>query len=99
MASFLLGFMIAGILGGTFIYSCYSKREITEKRLRQNIGNLEHNLEMIKKESELRTEQMNKELIKTKEQNKKAFADLDVLMRDVASLKKQLSDCQQRLEE
>ncbi|MCP5046302.1 MAG: hypothetical protein GY940_03965 [bacterium] len=99
MASLLLGFMIAGLIGGSVVYSCYNKREMTEKRLRQNIGNLEHNVNMIRKESELRLEQLNKELVKTKEQNKKAFADMDVLMRDVTSLKKQLFDCQSRLEE
>ncbi len=99
MAGFLLGFLISGLIGGSLVYNCYSKREITEKRLRQNLANLEHNLEMVRKESTLRLEQMSKEMVKTKEQNKKAYADIDVLHRDLASLKNQLDDCRKRLEE
>jgi uncharacterized protein YneF (UPF0154 family) len=99
MAGFLLGFLIAGLIGGTFVYNCYNKREITERRLKQNCTNLEHNLQMIRKESELRVEGLNKELIKNKEHCRKAFADIDILHRDLASLRKQLDDCQSRLEE
>ncbi len=99
MAGLLLGFLIAGLIGGSFIYRCYEKRESTEKKLRQNVANLEHNVEMLRKESEIRIETMNKELIKTKEQNKKAFADNDLLQRDCMSLQKQLDDCRNRLEE
>jgi hypothetical protein len=99
MAGFLLGFLIAGLIGGSLVYNCYNKREITERRLKQNVTNLEHNLAMIRKESELRIEGLNKELIKTKEQSRKAYADIDLLHRDLTSLKKQLQDCQSRLEE
>ncbi len=99
MAGFLLGFLIAGLIGGSLIYNCYNKREITERRLKQNVTNLEHNLEMTRKESELRVEGLNKELIKSKEQSRKAYADIDLSHRDLNSLKKQLQDCQSRLEE
>ena len=99
MAGFLLGFLIAGLAGGSVVYNCYAKREITEKRLKQNVANLEHNLEMIRRESELRVEQLNKELIKAKEQNKKSYMDIDVLHKDLRSVKQQLEDCRQRLEE
>jgi len=99
MAGFLLGFLISGLVGGTLIYNCYNKRELTEKKLRQNIANLEHNLQMLKKETEVRVDVLNRELIKTKEQNKKAFSDIDVLHKDLTNLNKQLTDCRQRLEE
>ncbi len=99
MAGFLLGLLISGLVGGIVVYNCYSKREITEKKLRQNISNLEHNLNMIRKESEIRVDQLNKTLLKTKEQNKKAFSDIDILHKDLNSLTRQLSDCRQRLED
>jgi septal ring factor EnvC (AmiA/AmiB activator) len=99
MAGFMLGFLISALVGGILIYNCYAKREITEKRLKQNVANLEHNLEMIRRESGLRVEQLNKELIKTKEHNKKAFMDIDVLHKDLRSVAKQLEDCRSRLEE
>lgn len=99
MAGFLLGLLISGLAGGIVVYNCYSKREITEKKLRQNVANLEHNLNMIRKESEIRAEQLNKALLKTKEQNKKAFSDIDILHKDFSSLTKQLNDCRERLED
>lgn len=98
MAGLLLGFLIAGIIGGSFIYRCYEKREVTEKKLRQNVANLEHNLEMLRKETDILIDSLNKELIKTKEQNKKAFGDVDIMQRDCMSLQKQLDDCRNRLE-
>lgn len=98
MAGVLLGFLVAGIIGGFFVFECYDKREVTERKLRQNVSNLEHNLDVIRKESDTLIENLNKELIKTKEQNKKAFNDIDILQRDCMSLQKQLEDCRSRLE-
>jgi peptidoglycan hydrolase CwlO-like protein len=98
MSLFFLGFLIAGIIGGTIAYNCYTKRESTERTLRTNIHNLEYNLTMIKKESEVKVEQLNNELKKAKEENKRAISDIDMLSKDISSLKKQLAECHRRLQ-
>ncbi len=98
-SSFLLGFLIAALIGGTVAYNCYSKREIIERKLRQNIRNLEHNLAILKKESQLRVEQLDAEVQKYKEQNRKAYQDIDMQSKDINSLKRQLLDCHKKLQE
>jgi hypothetical protein len=71
MAAFLMGFLIAGLIGGTLLYKCYDKREIAEKKLRQKIANLEHNLEMIRRNSELQIERLKREPHRPRSKTKK----------------------------
>lgn len=99
MGSFLLGFVIALLGGISLWYHCWSKREITEKRLRQNIGNLEHNLELLKRESGIKIDQLTRELKKTKEENRRAMNDIDTLQRDLTSMIRELEDCRKKLQE
>jgi len=99
MGPFLLGFLVAALIGVTLVYNCYSKREITEKRLRQNIGNLEHNLDVIKKESGVKIDQLTRELKKTKEDHRRALTDIDTLQKDLTSMIRELEDCRHRLGE
>ncbi len=99
MQAFLLGILIAGLVGGTIAYNCYTKREAVERSLRVNIKNLEHNMAVIKKESEIKANQLDTEIARQKNQNKKAMADIDMLNRDNASLRDQLADCKKKIEE
>lgn len=99
MGSFLLGFVIATLIGVTLVYHCWSKREITEKRLRQNINTLEHNLEVIKRESEVKIDQLTRELKKTKEENRRAMSDIETFQRDLTSMIRELEDCRHKLGE
>ena len=99
MSAFLLGILIAGLVGGTIAYNCYTKREAVERSLRVNIQNLEHNITVVRKESELKLSQKENELNRAKEQNKKAMADIDMLTKDNDSLRHQLAECKKRLEE
>lgn len=99
MSAFLLGLLIAGIIGGTIAYQCYSKRELVERTLRTNIKNIEYNMQMLKKETSLKIEQLSVELKKTKESNRKAFDDLERLGTEKNYLTKQLAECQRRLAE
>lgn len=99
MGAFLLGFLLAGLVGVTLVYGCYNKREITERKLRQNLQNLEHNLAMIKKESELTIDQLEGELKKTKDENRKFSAKLEVVTNDFHSVREQLEACKRQLSE
>lgn len=99
MQAFLLGVLLAGLVGGTIAYNCYTKREAVERSLRTNITNLEHNIAVVKQEAEVKVNQMDTELARQKNQNKKAMADIDMLNRDNASLREQLADCKTKLEE
>ena len=99
MGPFLLGFLFSGLIGITLVYNCYSKRELTEKKLRQNIGNLEHNMEMLRKENELRVEQLTVDLKKSRDQHQKSISTIDIKQREINNLKEQLEECKQRLEE
>ncbi len=99
MAAFLLGFLLASLIGVTFIYNCYNKREMTEKKLRQNLGNLEHNLAMIQKESELKIDQLESEGRRLRDENKKLSSKVEILQKDFMSVKDQLDECKQRLAE
>jgi hypothetical protein len=99
MGPFLLGFLISGLIGITLVYNCYSKREITEKKLRQNINNLEHNMEMQRQEFELRIEQAHIDLKKCKEENKKSLTTIDIMQKKMNILTEQFEECKQRLEE
>ncbi len=95
----LLGAMIAGVICSVFIYNCYNKREVVEKRLRQNIDNLEHNLTVMRKESENRSEQLESELRKLREDYKKALNKTDILQKDLSNARDQLDECRRRLSE
>lgn len=99
MSSFLLGMMIAGIVGGSIAYNCYAKREVIEKTLRHSIQNLEYNITMVKKEAQLRLDQMDLELKKTKESSRKTFTDLEQLTAKYGLVKSELDECQRRLRE
>lgn len=99
MQAFLLGILIAGLVGGTIAYNCYTKREAVERSLRTNIKNLEHNIVVVKKEAEVKVNQMDTELARAKNQNKKAVADIDMLTKDNDSLRNQLADCKRKMEE
>lgn len=99
MQAFLLGVLLAGLVGGTIAYNCYTKREAVERSLRTNITNLEHNIAVVKQEAEVKVNQMDTELARQKNQNKKAMADIDMLNRDNTSLRDQLADCKRKLEE
>lgn len=99
MSAFLLGVLIAGLVGGTIAYNCYTKREAVERSLRVNIQNLEHNMIVVKKEAEVKLSQKDLELARAREQNKKAMADIDMLTKDNDSLRNQLADCKKKLEE
>jgi hypothetical protein len=99
MSAFLLGILIAGLIGGTIAYNCYTKREAIERSLRVNIQNLEHNISIVKKESELKLSQKEIELNRATDQNKKAMADIDMLTKDNDSLRNQLTECKRRLDE
>lgn len=99
MAGFFLGVLLAGLVGGTVAYNCFSKREIVERSLRTNIKNLEHNLAIVKKESQVKVEQLNIEIKKAKDNNNKAISDIDRLNKDINSLHAQLADCKKKLEE
>ncbi len=99
MGSFLLGFVIALLGGVSLWYHCWSKREITEKRLRQNIHNLEHNLDMLKKESSIKIDQLTRELKKSKEEYRRAMNDIDTLQKDLTSMIRELEDCRRKLQE
>jgi septal ring factor EnvC (AmiA/AmiB activator) len=99
MGPFLLGFLLAGLVGVTLVYGCYNKREITERKLRQNIQNLEHNVKMITKESEIAIEQLEVELKKTKDENRKCSAKLEVVTNDFHSVREQLEACKRQLAE
>ncbi len=99
MGPFLLGVLISGLIAITLVYNCYSKRELIERKLKQDINNLEHNLAVVRKESELRIEQLEAELKRARRENKKFIASIDVMQGEISSLKEQLQECQQRLEE
>lgn len=99
MSAFLLGILIAGLIGGTIAYNCFTKREAVERSLRVNIQNLEHNISVVRKESELKVSQKDNELNRARDQNKKAMADIDMLTKDNDSLRSQLAECKKRLEE
>jgi septin family protein len=96
---FLLGVLIAGLVAVTLVYNCYHKRELTERKLKQDISNLEHNLAVVRRESELRIEQLETELKRAGRENKKFIASIDVMQGEISSLREQLEECQQRLEE
>lgn len=99
MGAFLLGFLGAGLIGVTLVYGCYNKREITEKRLRQNIANLDHNLAMIKKESELKIDQLEGDLKRCRDENRKSLSKIEIMSQDLATVRDQLEDCKQKLAE
>jgi len=99
MGPFLLGFLIAAIIGLTLVYNCYSKREIVEKKMKQNIANLEHNLRILQKENELRIEQLTVELKKAKDENRKSMTTIEVLQRDLDKERKELAECKEQLED
>jgi hypothetical protein len=99
MAEFLLGVLISAVIGATLVYNCYNKRESTEKTLRQNVGNLEHNLAIMKKESEMLSDQLETELKRVKEENRKSLAKIELMGKDMVSLRGQLDECKQRLSE
>ncbi|MCP5103074.1 MAG: hypothetical protein GY950_06840 [bacterium] len=98
MAGFFLGVLLAGLVGGTVAYNCYTKREAVERSLRTNIKNLEHNLSIVKKETAVKVEQLNNEIKKAKDNNNKAINDIDMLNKDINSLHTQLADCKKKLE-
>lgn len=99
MGAFLLGFLIAGLIGITLVYGCYNKREITEKRLRQNIANLDHNLAMITKESELKIDQLETDLKRCRDENRKSIQKIEILHKDLTTVRDQLDECKQKLSE
>lgn len=99
MGPFLLGFMIAALVGITLVYNCYSKREMTEKELRQNTSSLEHNLGVLRKEFEIRIEQREADLKRAKEENKKSISTIELLQQKLTGTKEELEECKQRLEE
>ncbi|MCP4217399.1 MAG: hypothetical protein GY765_22340 [bacterium] len=99
MAAFFLGVLLGGLVFGTIAYNCYGKREIVERSLRGNIETLEYNIAVLRKESELKIETLEGNVIKAKEDNKKAVKDIDMLNKDITSLKKQLEQCKKELEE
>lgn len=99
MSLFLLGILISGLLFGTIAYNCYTKREAVERGLRTNIANLEHNISVVKKEMKIVKNQLEDEVKKVKEQNKKAFMDIDMLTKDNDSLRRQLAECEKKLKE
>jgi hypothetical protein len=99
MGPFLLGFMIAALVGITLVYNCYSKREMTEKKLRQNINNLEHNLSVLRKEYDIRIEQLEADLRRSKEENKKSISTIEVLQQNLTGVKADLEECKLQLED
>lgn len=99
MSLLLLGLLISGLIFGSIAYNCYMKREAVERSLRKNIETLEHNIAVIKKESAIALDKLDTELKKTRESNKKAYNDIDMLSKDVNSLKGQLEDCEKKLRE
>ena len=99
MGPFLLGFLIAAVIAITLVYNCYSKREITEKKLRQNISNMEHNLNMLQKENQLRVEQLSIDLKKARDENKKSLTTIEILQRKLDVVNKDLAECKEQLED
>ena len=99
MGPFLLGFLIAAIVGLSLVYNCYNKREQTERKLKQNISNLEHNLRVLQKENELRIEQLTVDLKKAKDENRKSMSTIEIMQRELDTLKTQLEECQEQLED
>lgn len=99
MTTFFLGVLLAGLVGGTFAYNCYGKREIVERSLKSSIANLEYNLDVIKQESELKVTQLTNDLKRSKEDHRKSINDIDLLNKDINSLKRQLAECKKALAE
>ena len=99
MGPFLLGVLISGLIAITLVYNCFHKRELIERKLKQDINNLEHNLAVVRKESELRIQQLDAELKRTRSENKKFIASIDVMQGEISGLKEQLEEGRQRLEE
>ncbi|MGE5343088.1 MAG: hypothetical protein ACM3SY_16560 [Candidatus Omnitrophota bacterium] len=97
MAEFLLGILIAGVFGAGLVYNCYNKRESTEKKLRQNVGNLEHNMAILKKESEMKIDQLETEIKRLRDENRKHLSKIEIMAKDLGSLREQLEECKQRL--
>jgi len=97
IAGFLLGILISGVIGAALVYNCYNKRESTELRLRQNVGNLEHNMAMLKKESEMKEEQLEVEIKKLKDENRKYVAKIEIMAKDLVTVRGQLDECKQQL--
>ncbi len=97
MAAFFLGILISGVIAGSIAYNCFTKREVIERSLRTNIENLEYNVTVLKKESELKIDLLNADVKKAKEESKKHISHIDTLDRDIKSLRKQLEECKKAL--
>jgi hypothetical protein len=99
MTQFFLGLVISGIVGVIVAYNCYNRREIVEKRLKQNVVNLEHNLVVAKKENQLKVDQLEMELKHLKEEYKRSLGRSDILSKELETVKEQLEECRKKLAE
>ncbi len=91
--AFIMGFLIAAIIGMLFTFNCYSKRELTERKMRQNF----HNLEVLRKEDELKIEQLKVELKRAREENRKFIGNIDFLHQELEQTRSELEECKQRV--